>query len=621
MKLNLFKLKEMKKEKIVLEEEQLKNPFFFFFKKYKQILVLILTILIVSVIGLSIGIGISLVGNTGDFEISYIDGSDKIDAGQDADDEEVEKELLGNLAITDGVVLITKKFMTPKGDIVTYYSDKTSLIITNKGVIKRVVPLEDGSYAIDENGKINSKAIRKIVTATTNTLEDGTTITYYSDGSADITKDKTTIFIRNSNNISFDLNTTNQIFSKIIPSGVSLTKKNSSQNQTYKYTEFYDGSFLIEKGNTKYIVHNKEDVNLTSNTFDFPNNNAATLKDTKTLNDGNTIEYYNDGSAIITDKNNDKIVVKSSADIVIKNNSIYEIYPNKTANAINTISSPDGKKITYYDNGAAIIQRTDETKEYIEDNSQIKYSDTKNIKSVPKDKKSQTLQKKLPDGTIVTNFENEKTQVIEPNGKNYIINTEDLTFDITGNIEEPEKKPPKTSETISSTTTSKTSETSSTSGTGTGTGEYPDSDLDMTESENEWNYSKSLENTSFVITNGNKHARSFKIVIEEVNDYSKFNATSIATPAHEAAHYVRFQATFGNTLIPATRLSDTKEATSDGTNSYVIYEGVLGAKSKMKVNIILYIDYAPLDNSFQNKAFIGTIKLYYIPDEDELIEK
>ena len=53
-----------------------------------------------------------------------------------------------------------------------------------------------------------------------------------------------------------------------------------------------------------------------------------------------------------------------------------------------------------------------------------KYDSNKNITSIPEDKSEQTIQKELPDGTIVTNFENGKTQIIEPDGDDYIINTD-----------------------------------------------------------------------------------------------------------------------------------------------------------------------------------------------------
>ena len=615
----MIKVREIKKDKIVVEEEQLKHPFLFFFKKHVKLLTILMSIIGISTIAGVLGITISLIGNTGDFDITYISGSDKINSN-DANDDEVEKELLGDIAIKDGVVLVTKKFITKKGDVVTYYSDGTSLIVTSKGKIKRVVARKDGSYGIDENGKIDPNTVVKIVTSTTNTLDDGTVITYYSDGSAEITKDKLTIFIRDSKNIKFDLNSTNQIFNSVAPSGVSLPKENNKLGN-YKYTEFLDGTILIEKENEKYIVHNKEDVNLTEDGFTFPNNNGQTIKYTKTYDDGNTIDYYNDGSAIITDQNGNKISIRKIGDINIVDNKVFEIYPSKVAYATSKVTSPDGKTITYYDNAAAVIKKSDGTKEYIEDNSQIKYDSSKNISSIPNNKSNQDIQKTLPDGTQITSFDNDKVQVIEPNGTDYIVDKDDLKYDISGNIEKPtipNKPKPSDSKTSKVTSSqvisSETNSATSGSGTGYGSGVLPDGDLDMTEAKNEWNYSKSLETSDFKITNKNKHAKKFRIVIEEVEDYSKFNVISMKTQDHEAAYYVNYRATFGNTITDSTRLSDVRDKTDTDKNTYVIYEGILGAKSELRVSVVLYIDYEPLDNSFQNKAFIGTIKLYYLED-------
>jgi hypothetical protein len=616
MKTNLFKVREIKKDKIVVEEEQLKHPILLFFKRHITLLTIFMSIAGVSTVGAGLAITISLVKNTGDFDITYISGSDKITTN-DSDEEEVEKELLGDIAIKDGIVLVTKKFITKKGDVVTYYSDGTSLIVTSNGKIKRVVAKDDGSYAIDENGKVDSNTIAKIVTSETNTLDDGTVITYYSDGSAEITKDKLTIFIRDSKNIDFNLYTTNQMFNKVLPSGVSIPKENKKLN-SYKYTEFLDGTILIEKDNEKYIVHNKEDVKLTEESFTFPNNNNHTIKNSKTYDDGNTIDYYNDGSAIITDQKGNKVSIRKSGDINIVSNKVFEIYPSKVAYAVSKVNSPDGKVVTYYDNASAIIQKSDNTKEYIEDNSLIKYDISKNISSIPENKSNQNIQKTLPDGTQITSFTNDKVQVIEPNGSDYIVNLEDLKYDISGNIEKP-KSSSKTSkvtssEAINSETSSETTSKTSGSGKGYASGVLPDGDLDMTEAKNEWNYSKSLETSEFKITNKNKHAKRFRIVIEEIDDYSKFNTVSIKTKDHEAAYYVNYRATFGNTITSATRLSDVKDTNDTDKNTYVIYEGILGAKSELRVSVVLYIDYEPLDNSFQNKAFIGTIKLYYLED-------
>ena len=86
MKTNLFKVREIKKDKIVVEEEQLKHPFLFFFKKHVKLLTILMSIIGISTIAGVLGITISLIGNTGDFDITYISGSDKINSNDANDD-------------------------------------------------------------------------------------------------------------------------------------------------------------------------------------------------------------------------------------------------------------------------------------------------------------------------------------------------------------------------------------------------------------------------------------------------------------------------------------------------------------------------------------------------------
>lgn len=631
MKTNLFKVKELEKEKITIEEEQLKHPFIYFLKKHSELLILLLLILGVSSIGIGTGLVISLVGNTGDFDISYVYGSSQINANPE-DDESAERELLGDIAVQDGVVLVTEKFMTEQGDIVTYYSDGTSLIITKTGKIKRVEALEDGSYAIDKMGKINKNALRIIVTSQTITLEDGTIITYYSDGSAEITKNKITNFIRDSKNITFDEKSTTQILKNIAPSGVTYVKRNLKYNN-YGYTEFFDGSFLINDNGKYYLVHNNEDVNLTSDSYSFPNNNMATIKETKKLKDGNTVDYYTDGSAIITDKNNEKILVRKSGDIVIYNDKIFEIYPNKIANAVSKVKTPDGNTITYYDNADAVIEKTDGKKEYIDDNSGIKYDNNKNIETVTSEKHEQIKAGKTPDGTQVTNFSNEKSQIIEPGGSDYITDTKDITYDIIGNIEDVGEQTPagtkpgqntksgtsssktKTSGTRSRTYTSPTYDEDSAKSALDNSDTITSGDLVMTEGEKKYNYSKSEEITKFTIENKSRKTRRYQIIIEESQNYDQYGLTAITDFSPEGDYYVKFQANVGSTLIPPKTLHDAKlNNMANGKKNYLIYEGRLAPRDSTVVSIVLYIDYEPLDNKFQDKSFIGTIRLYYVSD-------
>ena len=121
-------------------------------------------------------------------------------------------------------------------------------------------------------------------------------------------------------------------------------------------------------------------------------------------------------------------------------------------------------------------------------------------------------------------------------------------------------------------------------------------------------YIKNIEDTTFIIRNNNSKKKVLRITIQEVTDYDKYN-TSRLDP-----QFVKFQATVGDNYISASRLTDNTWVDSDGVLNYVIYDGTISAKETQKVALSLYVDYAPLDNSYQNKGFIGTIKIYVEDD-------
>ena len=66
--------------------------------------------------------------------------------------------------------------------------------------------------------------------------------------------------------------------------------------------------------------------------------------------------------------------------------------------------------------------------------------------------------------------------------------------------------------------------------------------------------------------------------------------------------------------MPGTVLSANTWEDSDGVVNYIIYDGVIRAKSTVNVTLALYVDYSLLNNSHQNKGFVGTIKIY-VDDE------
>ena len=135
MKTNLFKVKERKEKRIIIEEERTKNPFLLFFKRHKNFLLTSGIMLIICLLLISTGLVFSLFRGSNDYDISYIEGDETINSNNDPelDDEDVKDELLGEIARELGIVLQVKTFMSPSGDVVSYFTDGTSIIVKSDG--------------------------------------------------------------------------------------------------------------------------------------------------------------------------------------------------------------------------------------------------------------------------------------------------------------------------------------------------------------------------------------------------------------------------------------------------------------------------------------------------------
>ncbi len=577
MRTNIFKVKEKKDKKIVIEEERTKNPILLFFKRHRKFLLLLFITLLLCSLLVSVGIAFSLFRGSNDYDISYIDGSEIIDSNNDPniDDGDVGEELLGEISRADGVVVLVETFMSSQGDVVYYYTDGTAVVVQSSGKIYRISPKSDGGYGIDRNGKIESNVKKILVTSTTTTLIDGTVVTYYSDGTAKVDLKGETIFVRDSNNIKMN---NGEALDNVLPSGVALSKE-ITKLDTRTVISFTDKTSLVVIGDKKYIVNKNTGVNVSGGNISYDANNAFEVLSEKTYSDGNTITHFANGAATITDKNGNVIYVKKSGDILLKNKKLYEIITNEYGYSRSTVDCSNGKKVTYFDNGAAVIIYPDGTRQYVADNTEIIYDSGKNISSLPNISK-QVSEKTTINGEKVINFDNGKSEVIKKDGTSYIVDTSKLTFKPNGDINhDPVVNPPDDD-------------------TDPGEGIY------VSEAENKYNDFKNVEDTTFIIKNNNNRNKVLRITIEEVSNYRKYN-TSRLDP-----RFVKFQATIGDSYIGATSLTNNTWVDGDGTTNYVIYDGTIKAKSTIQVALSLYVDYALLDNRYQNKGFIGTIKVY-----------
>lgn len=580
MRTNLFDFKKLKKNKIVLEEEIIENPFLLFFKKYgKYIFILIMLLAIIFLI-ISLYFSIKNLKETTKIttNISSVvvefDGDNKIDTSDmnpinGGLANKLFYERYGNIGLSEGIILVVKE-VSSKNGIITYYSDGSAKMIREDGTIVRISSLENGEYGIKENGNIIIGAkTKEIIVVDTKVLEDGTKIVYYSDKSCDIivdnNKQKVNMLVRNSDRLLIE---NNRLIS-INPSGVSRILKKENSNG-YKFTYYEDGTIKIEKGTDLFIVRNSEDLNITD-IVDFPNNNEAVfLKEVK-LKDGSKIIYYTDGSAEII-KNDDSIMVRKSKDIIYNDERVIEIIDTRYANKTIIKKTQNGEEVIYLDNGGALIKNSNGKYEYIDENSNIKYDEDNNIKE-PLNTIKEKNTKATPDGTIVINLEDNRTVIIDDKGYR-IVDTEDIVYDENGNIvkiigDEIE---------IEST----------------------EDDLD-----------DSVSNNHFVIKNYGKENIKYVVSIEASDDYKDY------APVWLDPMYLRYNMVINSKYLEGQKITKKIDVgtvlegnTKIERETYILYEGLLISGDSVDINLGMWLDYADITNDYQNSVFAGTIKIY-----------
>ena len=700
-----FTLKDFKEDEIVLLEEDDRGPIATFFYRYNKFILIALFILGLLMFTIGLGLTISQFGSSTSPEYTYKtieidlgDGSGLINLNTPILDDDVKQKLYnkyGNIALREGVILERETFRAD-GMTITYYSDGSAFVIKDDGTIMRVSALEDGSYGIDRNGKLDEKAkYLEIMQKEVVDLENGQII-YYSDGCAVITKDGKKVLVRDGSNIKLDKD--NEII-KINPSGVSYVDRVSG-NVTY----YSDGTMIVVTNGQEYVIHNEKDIIIDGSNITFPNDNAYGVVKNITLNDGTNIKYYGDGSALVTKNDGEKLFVRKSGDIVLNGNEyIYVIITQDRYDKINE-KDIDGGKILIFDNGDAIIKYDDGTMDYVEDVSQIKFDDDKIIKieGVPNEEyKDATLEDgtrviifddesaliidedgnltyvddgkdiiygsdgnisridgeeydkvntdvlpdgtkihefedgtviiehtngefekvnkddivydgsgnidyidrdpindvgtgTLPDGSKVTDFENDMSLVENPDGSAYITDNDNIKYDDDGNIEpeEPEEVPPAERP------------------------EEPETPEEPEEPEEPEDPSLDDPDYTFEIPNDTDKDVRYRLVLEETDDYTPFDINALPTK------YVKYELLADGNYVGDSYLnqniweigSELEDGLTITKNTYILYEGIVKANSVAKVDLNLWLDYANMGNDMQNRAFIGTLKAYLWQD-------
>ena len=384
-----------KEEKIVLEEKQKPIVSFWRLHRFNIIVAMLLIGLIVFITGSFIFISNIYKNPEPNIEKISVDTSlDKLNHyitnGAPISEESAKDKFLNTGAFKpSGEVLLLRKYETGKY-LIKYYSDGSSLkIMKNNNQITRINPLSDGSYGINDKAEISLKATTKDVSLVNVKEYPWGTVSYFSDGSADITNSKINMFVRASSDISETYISNNKV------SYLKETKKVG--NITLNY--YYDGTIEVIKDKVSYLVRKSSDLDITESDVIFKNNNSSKIYKTVSTDNGHVINYYTDGSAIIYDGTK-TISVRKSNSIILKDNKIYEIVDNIYVEVSNTISL---NNVTYYTNGSATYNYQGKTY-YNEENSNLLYDSSGSLSKI------ETPSEEL---TKHTNIEDEDIQIFK----------------------------------------------------------------------------------------------------------------------------------------------------------------------------------------------------------------
>lgn len=533
-----------KEEKILLEEKQ--SALILFWRRHRLLIFLTLLILSLTTVILGILINIKYFRHSDEPKIKEV----SIDTTLDNYNASV---IVGDTSLTEGTAKDTfnkNNIFKSKGEVllvetidrssytIKFYSDGTAIkILKNGGKVTRISALSNDKYGINKDGSINSKATISDVTVTKTKEYSWGKVTFYSDGSAIVNNSKMDIFVRDSSDVFDNYISDNKV--------AYLKEIKKVGNIILNY--YYDGTIEVIKNNKSYLVRTEDDLNITSNDVTFKNNNEATIISSKKLDDGKTIDYYEDGGAIIRDGNNTLSVRKSNS-IVIKDNKVFEI-----VDSIYVTVSKKTDKATYYTNGSAVVNYNGKTY-YVDENSDIKYNNDNKITTIGTNKETLSKETNMYNENVLT-FE--KTAVVTTKDYIAIVPANKIIYDENGKIK----------------------------------------DIGSLDVEN--------DNNSFKITNNTNETLKYRVVIEESPrtdldvQYIRYiyrTKSNTSTPA-------RLDSNIWKDDNISSKLN------IKGTN-YILIDSSIQPYDTESISVMLWTDYDTIPNAMQNKYFYGTIKVY-----------
>lgn len=316
-KTNRFHVKEIENQNVTVEEERkYHSPFILFFIRNGKLILTISLLFSLSVFIIAFSLTMK---NIKDSTILTYESNGVIVKFNSSD-----KSVLNGTPITpeyadklfensvqdsgrEGVIIKTAEITLKFGKVI-FYSDNTALIKYNDGTYMRVYSLHN-SYGVDKDGIINSNAVMKKLSGEIKQNDLGMNILYLSDGSAEVTYENETIFVRNSDMTNIE----NEFYTNL--SLVSIKIKEDSGKSYYSKNIIKENNTLIIDGKTyKQVKEVKANNNI--KIIYYENNYAEVIKDDLSLivEKSEHIKYDNNIFEIVY-QNKEEVNIKDLIDI------------------------------------------------------------------------------------------------------------------------------------------------------------------------------------------------------------------------------------------------------------------------------------------------------------------
>lgn len=316
-KTNRFHVKEIENQNVTVEEERkYHSPFILFFIRNGKLILTISLLFSLSVFIIAFSLTMKnikdssiLTYKSNGVIVKFNSSDESVLNGTPITPEYADKLFENSVQDSgrEGVIIKTAEIALKFGKVI-FYSDNTALIKYNDGTYMRVYSLHN-SYGVDKDGIINSNAVMKKLSGEIKQNALGMNILYLSDGSAEVTYENETIFVRNGDMTNIE----NEFYTNL--SLVSIKIKEDSGKSYYSKNIIKENNTLIIDGKTyKQVKEVKANNNI--KIIYYENNYAEVIKDDLSLivEKSEHIKYDNNIFEIVY-QNKEEVNIKDLIDI------------------------------------------------------------------------------------------------------------------------------------------------------------------------------------------------------------------------------------------------------------------------------------------------------------------